>query len=200
MICNNQNYTCEEDTLFLIPPNTRHIFRNFGRETAKNMYVGFSYIFRPEKKLKTDMPIIIRADQPQVRGIIVLLDELSETRREDILATLDQKRLDMMREVVNVFHMILSDDEKFISSNATRTTMLCNKVKEYIMENLNRSIFGRRTGTAVLYLIRLFRTDFPPSYRADREELPQSDSDGVCPAADFRESVFYQQGCIYDGI
>ena len=161
MICNNQNYTCEEDTLFLIPPNTRHIFRNFGRETAKNMYVGFSYIFRPEKKLKTDMPIIIRADQPQVRGIIVLLDELSETRREDILATLDQKRLDMMREVVNVFHMILSDDEKFISSNATRTTMLCNKVKEYIMENLNRSIsvdeLARQFYISSGYLGQIFR-------------------------------------------
>ena len=35
MICRDQNYTCEQSTLFLIPPNTQHIFRNFGREIAK---------------------------------------------------------------------------------------------------------------------------------------------------------------------
>ena len=161
MICRDQNYTCEQSTLFLIPPNTQHIFRNFGREIAKNMYIGFSYTLGPEKKLRTDLPVTIRTDQAQVTGIITLLDELSEMASSDILEALDQKRLDIMREVVNVFHMVLSEDEKYINSNSSRTTLLCNKAKEYIMENLNRNIsvdeLARQFYMSSNYLGQVFR-------------------------------------------
>lgn len=161
MICLGQNFTCERNTLFLIPPNVPHLFRNYGREPAKNLYIGFSYTFSPAKKLRTDMPVIIGTDHAEVIGILSLLNEFSELAPEEIMDVLDQKRLDVMREVVSVFHMVLSDDERYAASNSHRNILLCNKVKDYIMQNLNRRIsvdeLARQFYISSNYLGQIFR-------------------------------------------
>lgn len=161
MFCGGRHLTCEQSALFLIPPDTPHIFRNYGRETAENMYIGFSYHFQPEKKLCGEMPVMVRLDNPYAVSIVTMLNEISELSKDETLAALDKKRIDFTRAVISVFRLVLDEADQYENSNSARAILLCNKVKEYIMQNMDRHIsvdeLARQFYISANYLGQTFR-------------------------------------------
>jgi len=158
----DERFNLSENSLFLIPPGKRHVFINNGKLEAQNIYIGFSYSFSPEIQLQEQLPIRLPTDHPSVSQAIILFNELAKPMSTtDLRYILNSKRNEVMRCVLYIVNWMIDNDSEPGSSSAVRTMLLIEKIKEFLMQNLDRHIsvdeLARQLYLTPNYLGQIFR-------------------------------------------
>ncbi|MEA4911577.1 MAG: AraC family transcriptional regulator [Oscillospiraceae bacterium] len=162
MDCGGKRSICSDNSLFLMPPNTEHSFLNTGKLEAQNIYIGFSYSFSPELHLREDLPQVLPTDNPSVSRTLSLFNELSKPMSTgDLRHTLNIKRREIIRCVLHIVSWMIDTDAGHEGGSAVRTMLLIDKIKEFIMDNLDRHIsvdeLARQLYLSPNYLGQVFR-------------------------------------------
>ncbi|MEA5051282.1 MAG: AraC family transcriptional regulator [Oscillospiraceae bacterium] len=141
MDCGNERAISSDNCLFLMPPGKEHSFHNTGRLEAQNIYIGFSYSFSPELPLREDLPLLLPTDNPSVSRTLSLFNELTKPMTMgDLRYTLNIKRREIIRCVLHIVNWMIDSEAGHEGGSAVRTMLLIDRIKEYIMDNLDKHI------------------------------------------------------------
>lgn len=157
-----ERFYCSDNSLFLVPPGEEHIFVNTGKLEAQNIYIGFSYSFSPEIQLHEDLPLKLPTDHPSVSRSLILFNELTKPiTAGDLRYALNTKRSEVIHCVLHIVNWMIDSDSAHGSGTTIRTILLIDRIKEFIMDNLDRHIsvdeLARQLYLTPNYLGQLFR-------------------------------------------
>lgn len=158
-----ERFYCNDNCLFLIPPGEEHMFFNNGKLEAQNLYIGFSFSFSPDIQMHENLPIKLPTEHPAVSRLLILFNELAKPMASgELRYALNSKRSEIIRCVLHIVNYMIDSDSEFMSSGSTvRTMLLIEKIKEFIMDNLDRHIsvdeLARQLYLTPNYLGQVFR-------------------------------------------
>lgn len=131
---------CSKPALFVVPPHKMHQFINQSDLNVQNMYIGFSFKFEPYTHIRTDLPVIMPDDNVDIKFIKSIFNEIVNQSPSNAKQIFLRKRIDILICLLHVIKLIVEDEVEYQPNNLIRTVMLTDKVKEYIMNNLNKHI------------------------------------------------------------
>lgn len=129
-----------KNNIFLISPNKKHSFINYGQSVAMNMYIGFDFNFKPTKRLKDSVSIDSLHSIPEAEFVKSVFNEVITLFEKDTERVLDLNRIRLLECITKVAKTLTEDQDMDEDGKSSRSIILTEKVKKHIMKNLDKHI------------------------------------------------------------